>query len=354
MDPRQFRAARYFPGLDALRAVSILGVLWHHATPRPLAGVAGRGHLGVQLFFAISGFLITTLLLAERRRTGELAVVRFWQRRALRIFPLYYGVLGLFVVFAVCLPEATPERAHFFRSLPFYFSHTANWFVDARVSHPLLFGFAWSLSTEQQFYLVWPALLKWLKKPLAQLSVLALLIAFDQLVEARVFGTLPRTPFHVVTSFSASIGLGALLAIGLDTRRGFALLSWLGKPAAQLALLGLVAFGVASPPRRFLWFEASLSLLVASAALGGERGALPRLGQGPLGALGRKSYGVYLLHVPVLGALRRLLPDLRDETWLLFSLGACLTWGLAELSHHFFESRFLTLRPRPSFNLSAN
>lgn len=341
-----FRNTTRFVGLDALRGLAILGVLWHHATPRQLAGWLGRGHLGVQLFFALSGFLITTLLLREQRAQGDIDLGRFWLRRALRLFPLYYAVLSAFVAFAWLLPNNAPERAHFFQSLPFYFSHSANWFVDARVSHPLLFGFAWSLSTEQQFYAVWPLLLKRLRKPGAALFALAVLIAIDQLVEQRAFGVrLSRAAFAVVTSFSASIGLGAALALLLDSPRIARAFGWLAKPGAELGLVLGVALGVVVPPRHFICFEAGLALLVAAVALSGERSVFARLGHGPCGALGRRSYGIYLLHVPVLGALRWLMPELRIHALPLFLLGVPISWALAELSHQSFESRFLALRP---------
>lgn len=348
MTELRFRDAERFPGLDSLRGLSILAVLWHHATPRQLAGVLGRGHLGVQLFFSISGFLITTLLLRERRNTGNVDLRRFWVRRALRLFPLYYAVLVAFVVFACSLPSSAPERAHFFRSLPFYLSHTANWFVDGRVTHPMLFAFAWSLSTEQQFYLVWPSLLKRLRERWLLGLVLAALIVCDQLLEQRAFGVrLPRDAFFVLTSFSASIALGALAALLLDGERGpSSVFHWLSKPWAELACFSAVAFGVIWPPRHFIWFEALLALLVASAVLRGERGLWARLAKGPCGGLGRRSYGVYLLHVPVLGALRWLMPGLRSEPLPLFLLGVPVCWALAELSHQHFEARFLARRPR--------
>jgi hypothetical protein len=79
-----------------LRALAVLAVIWHHSTPRQLEGWLGRGHLGVQLFFCISGFLITTLLLDERRDTGELGLFRFWWRRGLAHSAAVYGCAGAF------------------------------------------------------------------------------------------------------------------------------------------------------------------------------------------------------------------------------------------------------------------
>ena len=78
---RSFLGARHFPSLDGLRCLAILPVVWHHSTPRPLPGVLGRGPLGVDLFFAISGFLITTLLLREASTTGRISLSGFYARR---------------------------------------------------------------------------------------------------------------------------------------------------------------------------------------------------------------------------------------------------------------------------------
>src|SRR5882672_6045500 len=92
-----FQKAKYFPLLDGLRAVSIVGVVWHHAGGAlHFSGPLSRGYHGVSLFFVISGFLITTLLLRERSRTGAISLRKFYLRRALRIFPLYYAVLALY------------------------------------------------------------------------------------------------------------------------------------------------------------------------------------------------------------------------------------------------------------------
>src|SRR5690349_17266541 len=175
-------ARRHLPVLDGVRCLAITGVVWHHSLPRPVPGWLGRGHAGVPLFFALSGFLITRLLIAEHRATGHVALGRFWLRRSVRIFPLYYAVLAGFVVWLGLLAPTEATR-HFFSSLPFHASYTSNWFVDYRVPHPVWFGFAWSLATEEQFYVWWPPLLRWAERRghwLAPLGLLTLL-GFDQL-----------------------------------------------------------------------------------------------------------------------------------------------------------------------------
>src|SRR5262245_42928263 len=99
-----FLSHRYFPLLDGLRCLSIVAVVWFHASGGTFSsGVLARGSSGVSLFFVISGFLITTLLLREQSATGNISLKRFYLRRTLRIFPLYYAILALYVVLVILM-----------------------------------------------------------------------------------------------------------------------------------------------------------------------------------------------------------------------------------------------------------
>ncbi len=344
-----FRSTRYFPALDGLRCFSIAAVIWHHCTPRQLDGIAGRGHLGVRLFFCISGLLITTLLLREQRVRGSIDLVRFWIRRSLRIFPLYYTVLALFTLFALSLPETSAQRTHFIGNLPFFLCHTSNWFIDYDVTHPVLFGFAWSLSTEEQFYLMLPILVKCLPSRATLTFMLLAVIAIDQLAEHHHLTLiLPRHSRAeiIVTSFMASIGFGALLALGLEDPKWFARLrpalgQWFSAPLC----LGVIFVWLIWPPREFVLFEAALALFVAACALGSQYGLPRAFASKPLCHVGRVSYGMYLFHVPVIGALRIVLPSIAQRATILFPLSFLGTALLATLSHRTFEALFLSLRP---------
>ena len=353
----QFRKTKYFPALDGLRCFSIAAVIWHHSTPRQLEGLAGRGHLGVRLFFCISGLLITTLLLRERRGSGSIDLVRFWTRRCLRIFPLYYSVLAGFTVFALCL-SSSPMRIHFISNLPFFVSHTSNWFINYNVPHPVLFAFAWSLSTEEQFYLCLPLLVRKLTVPMSMAMMLVALITIDQLAEHRLLTFI--LPPHsraeiIVTSFMASIGFGALLAVLLDDPWGFkALKPWLANRLSAPVILGLVVVWLIWPPREFFLFEAALALFVAACSLGGDYALVRALASKPLCHVGRVSYGMYLFHVPVIGALRRLIPAIAQRAELLFPLAFAATTLLATLSFRHFESIFLAMRPGSKERRGAN
>ena len=141
----RFVTTRHLPGLDGLRGLAILPVIWHHSTPRLLPGVLGKGAVGVDLFFALSGFLITTLLLRERRERGSISLGAFYARRSLRIFPLYYAVLAAYAARALTSPASFAPAAHFLRSLPYHATYTANWFVDYSVPHDVIFAFSWTV-----------------------------------------------------------------------------------------------------------------------------------------------------------------------------------------------------------------
>jgi peptidoglycan/LPS O-acetylase OafA/YrhL len=345
-----FRSTKYFPALDGLRCFSIAAVIWHHSTPRQMEGIAGRGHLGVRLFFCISGLLITMLLLRERRSSGTVNLSRFWMRRCLRIFPLYYAVLLLFTLFALHLPVSSAVRGHFIQSLPYYASHTSNWFVNYGVPHAVLFGFAWSLSTEEQFYLCLPLLIKKLTGRIALGLTLVVLIVVDQLTERHLLSCV--FPRHsrleiIVTSFMASIGFGALLAVLLDDKRGFEILKpLLARKYSAPILLCLIVTWLVRPPQQFVLFEAALALFVAACALGGDFTLVRAFALRPLCHVGRVSYGMYLFHVPVIGALRHTFPSIAQRAAMLFPVALIVTVGLATLSHRTFEAFFLAMRPR--------
>lgn len=337
-------AGGYFPSLDGLRCLSIVPVIWHHATPRPLEGVLGRGPLGVDLFFALSGFLITTLLVRERAATGTVRIGAFYLRRALRIFPLYYGVLGAFVLHALLWRAPGPIRDHFLASLPFHATFTANWFVDGSVPHPIVFAFGWSLAVEEQFYAVWPWLMRARSLALPWAGMFALLL-FDQLAER---GFLPLADgglvLRVVRSVATPIVLGALLALALGSRRAFAAVTpWLGaRVAAPVAFGAVLAGAVCGAP--LFWEHLAMVLLVGACALRKDHWLVPITDGGVVRHLGAVSYGMYLVHVPVLQAARALAPNL--STLTRFGIGVLGSAALATVLHRIADAPFVRLRAR--------
>lgn len=342
----------YFPALDGLRAVAIAAVLWHHALPAPEAGWLGRGHTGVRLFFALSGFLISSRLLAERRATGTIALGQFWLRRSLRIFPLYYAVLAAFALYLGLRAEDAGSR-HFFQNLTFHASYTSNWFIDYAVSHPVWFAFGWSLACEEQFYAWWPPVLRRSRSGARAWIVLLAVLALQQLVQYRLLDSwLHGSPTleRVLLSLAPALSLGALLALCLERRSTFGL-AWMlfGKHAGTGAAVSIAAIAVAighggGPP---VLLDVAFAALVGSVVLAPGSWLGRWLTLSPLRALGRVSYGVYLFHVPVLGLLRRLLPGLSEQPGVLFPLGLGLSWALATVSFRHFEAPLLALAQRP-------
>jgi peptidoglycan/LPS O-acetylase OafA/YrhL len=342
----RYLATRYFSSLDGLRCLSILPVVWHHSTPRPLPGLAGKGPAGVDLFFCISGYLITTLLLRERAERGAVSLPAFYARRALRLLPLYYLVLLAYVALALALPSDAPQRAHFFRTLPFYATFTANWFADFGVSHAILFSFAWSLCIEEQFYAFWPWLVQRLPPSGAALAMLGVL-ALDYAAESGAFPSLPSLPLRIVTSFAAPIGLGALLALALHSAPGFALLApILGRKYSALVTLAVALWLLAEQRAPLFVFQLALAALVGAAVIPERQALSPVFEARPVRYLGRVSYALYLLNLTAIGAVRRLFPGHVESSLFVFALALPLAIALAALAHHFVEQPLIRLRAR--------
>ncbi len=335
-----FRSTPYFGALDGLRALSILPVVWHHATPYPLGGVLGRGPLGVDLFFTISGFLITTLLLREREKHVRIALGAFYMRRSLRIFPLYYAVLGLFVLHALLLREQGPVRDHFLRSLPWYLTYTSNWFVDHDVDHAVVFSFAWSLAAEEQFYLGFPWVLRVSRGILPAALFMSAVLLLDQAAEREWITGGPPLLLRMLRSLATPIALGSLAALVLRTRM-FALVDRvLGQRPSPVMMLGLVMAG-AIVPWSLLTVQVLMAMLVVSCCLREDHWLSPLLRMRPLRHIGVVSYGMYLLNVPAIQIAKRLAPSS-----LVFVVGLALSIALATLAHAIIEKPFEGLRAR--------
>ncbi len=343
----------YFPSLDGLRCLAILPVVWHHSTTRPLDGVLGRGPLGVDLFFAVSGFLITTLLLHERRR-GRVSLGGFWIRRSLRIFPLYYLVLGAFVLHALFVREPGPVRDHFLASVPYYATYTSNWALWQPVDHAIVFSFAWSLATEEQFYLVWPPVLRVCRSVVVPVLVMSGLVLLDQGAERGWLVPVLHEglALRIVRSFATPIGLGALLALANDhPTSSRALRAILGRRWSSSVALGLVVVAVIAPwpllPTHF-----ALAALVGACSLRRDHLLAPLFENRVVRHVGVVSYGIYLLNVPVVSATRAVL-GAEASSALVFAVAAPASVLVATVVHRCVERPFLVLRDRLRARSSA-
>jgi peptidoglycan/LPS O-acetylase OafA/YrhL len=307
-----------------------------------------KGPLGVDLFFALSGFLITTLLLRERARQGRVDTIAFYRRRARRIFPLYYLVLGLYALRALLLLPLGPQRSHFFASLPFFATYTTNWFVDFSAPHPIIFAFSWSLAAEEQFYAVFPWLYRFRAGPwLGAVALLALDVAGEQGALA-AWGA-STLAVRMASSVQAAICFGALLACVLHTPRGFravyALLGGRGSVLVPFVALGLALVLPGVP----LWAtQMVLAVCVGAVVLREDHVLAPVLRQRHIARIGAVSYGVYMLHVTAVTAVKRTLPDPWRSLPVVFGLSLVLSVLAAEISFRFFESRWSSRRQDPS------
>jgi peptidoglycan/LPS O-acetylase OafA/YrhL len=346
----RFVGAEHLPGLDGLRCLAILPVIWHHATPHLLPGALGKGAVGVDLFFALSGFLITTLLLRERRATGAVKLGAFYARRSLRIFPLYYVVLGFYVLRALQTQAGSEVARHFLHGLPFHATYTANWFLDYGVPHPVMFAFSWSLCVEEQFYWIWPGLVALLPNRALLATMMGGAVAIDALAEHAWLA--PWVPpgslgLRMLTSFATPIGCGSIIALMLDTPASFAvghrLLGW--RVAAPLLLLLSVGW-LLVPATPYLSLSITLAALVGAVAIRPDNGLAWLLERAPLRKLGALSYALYLLHITALGLVRKFLPQLAGNPLVVFGLGLPLSVVFALAAHWAVERPFLRLRSR--------
>jgi len=285
----------YRPALDGVRALAIVPVVTLHAF-----GLPRGGSLGVEIFFVLSGFLITALLLEEQVVTGTISFTRFFRRRAARLVP---GLVLMLAVFAIV---AGGTHAH---SLLFGLTYTSNiaTVVDANAM-PWSLGHLWSLAQEEQFYLLWPPLLFLLTRarpaflPKA-LAFLILAATIEKLALVADGASIQRIYFAPDTH-AEPILVGCFFGALCSRWSPVAARGW-GGPAALLAVVGSVLAGqwvsLLSPlsPIRTLFFFACGFLILAAA----QGDSLVRaLGNRVMTFLGRISYSLYLWHVPVLAA----------------------------------------------------
>jgi peptidoglycan/LPS O-acetylase OafA/YrhL len=302
------------PEIQALRAVAVLTVVLFHLWPDAVRG----GFVGVDVFFAISGFLITGLLLREIDRTGRISLIGFWARRARRILPAALLVLLVAAAgTAAWVPLNNWEQ--FFAEIRASAAYVQNWHLAATAvdyfaaddgASPV--QHYWSLSVEEQFYVVWPLLL------LAALTIArarpagasrrAIGVAMGVLTAASfAYGAWrtsadPRAAYFVTPARAWEFGLGGLLALAPATRVGpgaRAALSWIGLAAIAVASL---TYTTATP---FPGVAALLPVLGALAVMRAgapvhRRSPMPLLGARPVQALGDASYSVYLWHWPLI------------------------------------------------------
>lgn len=340
------------PSLDGFRAISILMVLYGHLGgtrnfPTPALGGAGRwlgdlGHLGVLVFFVISGFLITSILMAERAKTGTISLKQFYLRRVLRIFPAFY-VLLLALAVAAWLGWID-LRGHDFL---FASTYTVNYYPH----HPWQIGHLWSLSIEEQFYLLWPLALLVLAERRALWFAIAAIFGAPVLraaIRQYLFHINPHAAIADMSIFPAMsdyLATGCALALlrpWLLTQSWYLRLTaspWLVLAVPLIFLMNrldgyTIAMLFGSPV-----LNVGVALLVESCTRH-ERSLAGRvLNWKPLAALGVLSYSLYLWQQPFL--------DRHSAAWInAFPQNLAFAFAAALLSYWVVERAFLGLRSR--------
>jgi peptidoglycan/LPS O-acetylase OafA/YrhL len=320
------------PSLDGARAISIgLVIVAHLELVRYVPGLwrLDMGNLGVRVFFVISGFIITTLLLTELHRAGSVSLVSFFRRRIFRILPAYYIFLGIVMLLAAFRGGAATWTTVW----------PATIFVSDYVTVPLVVSHTWSLAVEEQFYVLWPALFLFglRKSYFGCIAILFVAPLFRLLADIGLWPTDPRYAFECVAD---SLAVGCLLAILRDRLWDNSVYrKFVSSPLSLLPLLAAIILIAVEQDKGAIYETAGLSTLNVGIAIALDRymrvpgsmiGRLLNLA--PIVWLGFLSYSLYLWQQVFAWA------PLPTFLKLLFMLGC------AALSYYAIERPFQRLR----------
>lgn len=357
------RGLPYISGLDGVRAIAVLAVMFYHADLPWMPG----GFLGVDVFFVLSGFLITSLVLTELERTNRMDFKQFYIRRARRLLPAVLVLLAVVAVIGAFL--ATDAAAGLRRDIPASLLYVTNWayvFSDQSyfevIGRPPLLQHLWSLAVEEQFYLIWPAVAYFAFR---RGQKLANVTGRDVVRHWAVVGALASTALMIVMSLMGGYpdpNDGSRVYFGTDGHAmglliGAALATmWLPQSmrkvshaasgivnAIGLGSLVLVIWIMASTHSDSAWlyrggflvFAVIVAVMIAAITHPSSQiGAV--LGKQPLRYIGQRSYGLYLWHWPIFLILRPGL-DIPIEGFWNLALRFGATFAAAELSYRYLE-----------------
>ena len=354
------KSTRHISSIDGLRAIAVTAVVLYHLGISWIPG----GFLGVDLFFVISGYVITRLILDSINQSSALDLRAFYAARIRRIYPGFlFMVISTIIFIGVWAPEAIKR---FLTDLPYALSGTINWALVARnqdyfetIGRPPLLQHTWSLAVELQFYLIWPIILLTVlkyfgKKNIARIALIIAVISgtalflvslqLDQSNSAKVSHIYFGTDTH-----SLGLFLGSALAVSWIpqnlsaniTRRAQDVIDGIG----VVGLLGLISI--------FLFIdESNASLYQIAFPLAGIFGCLviislvhpasrfaPIISTAPFRWIGQRSYGIYIWHWVIFQVTRPSV-DLSGETWALYLARVLLVLALADISLRWVEIPF--------------
>ena len=351
------KSERYIPAIDGLRAISVIAVLLYHLTLPWWPG----GFLGVDLFFVISGYVITRLILDSIERSSALDLRRFYRSRIRRLFPaLIFMVVTTTLFIGVWAPE-TVKR--FVSDLPFLFTGLMNWALVAReqdyfstIGRPPLLQHTWSLAVEIQFYLLWPLILLFVlrffgKKRIPAFALFfalasgTLLFLYSVKIDAESSSSVSHVYFGSDTH-SIGLFLGSALAVRWIPRNFSAEIAKGAKNfidgfgiAALIGLLALFLFVDPNDPTLYriaFPLTAIFGCMFLMSVVHPASRLANQITRAPLMWIGERSYGIYLWHWVVFQVTRPSV-DLVGEDWALYSLRILIVFALADISYRWIE-----------------
>jgi peptidoglycan/LPS O-acetylase OafA/YrhL len=351
------RGIQYIPAIDGLRALAVIAVMFYHLGFSWIPG----GFLGVDLFFVISGYVITRLLLDSIAQSGGLDLRGFYLARARRLLPaLLFTVVTTTIAIGIWAPD-TIKR--FITDMPFALTGTMNWWLVAReqdyfesIGRPPLLQHTWSLAVEAQFYLVWPLILYFILKklgknriPFAALTIAAAsgitLLIVSLSLDASNSSDVSHIYFGTDTH-SIGLFLGAALAVSWIPQNFTTTLT----KQAQNFIDGVGVFGFIGILATFLFIDESdptlYKIAFPLAAIFGAAIIMsvvhpasrfaPILENPVLLWIGQRSYAIYLWHWIIFQVTRPTV-DLAGQTWALYSLRILIVFALADISLRYVE-----------------
>jgi peptidoglycan/LPS O-acetylase OafA/YrhL len=332
--------------LDGLRGIAIAAVMLEHTN----VAIGSFGYLGVDVFFVLSGYLITTLLMRERERLGRVDLPRFYLRRALRLYPALVMTVVVFAPFARYV-AANHTTAGYAEAALLSLTYVQN--IAVTLGHNAGLGHTWSLAMEEQFYLLWPVTLLALTRlghrraAMVTAGIGLLSMAAYAMFLRPVPGGLPIVYFNPLTR-AGPLMMGCALALWLSSapvtsRRIVRALSTGG----VVGLAGLAVFADVALNQHWEALDIPLAALSTCALItgvtGGQVSVVSRvLAARPLVGLGTISYALYLVHVPVYAILGSHWTGARHD---LIAVEMLVSIAIASLSYVTVERYFRRLRP---------